>query len=849
MEELESRIELLNNTDPNEKFISNIKSIVEVLADLDIATIETKILVRVLPAIQIRLSNIYSDNYSLFEIIEDQSVNTTISGNLETSFQLTEITQELLHLVYMQCPIVPTQIQSILKSLPLYIKLTAEHWDTSSEAYKSSYIEELSRICEVVKHLYASFLILLERCICIEDNTEQLSLLGQTLIAVCEMPAILSSMDATSIISSWKCFITVSAKHSSLLESYINVSCCIQLLRDDYCRVMESLDGQDPQTYCKQLKVALFLAKIACTTFTQLTELSDIVASELLVFYGKALNFSPEYFVYTNLPNENIELESKLVTVFDELLRHLLVAEGEVFKRQLQSYTKIFKTTDYLEKYSNGFLILINKILAFICDITSDWSGIVINLAESTFTLLSLCHKMLFSERKNAGIFQHLIINLSAAILIHDTTIQSVHMLLKYLLLQNNFFESILALEILSLISSNISSEENLTLLINLLYAVSELHLDVFTHRPDIELLKCLLHRLFQQLPNVFKEQVVKLFKPEQYVEVWKLLGFQYLPMDLAQSALEPIISSMADCVGSLGHDADEEVVINIAESSALITAAPLVHPRGDEILTAMEKFWSFDMTNHILENNLVKYFITRVSGLSAMEIHADVIIMKLKSMINNKAYWISILKICQIILFKRHKTLGAIGFKDMGSLIKSATKTSTLLKELYLQMLKNLNHSQPDILNQLLDSWEASFAHEIFEYLESFKRNPLNSVKNFEYNEKQFIHKCLTWKENVMDYPHPKRFKFENVKEIVEVAKNVPDIRANKENLTRNIKSMPVTNINEEIEEENETMSQVIQRIKGEVKCLIKASTKEKLTPKNVSDLRIIMGQLSSLM
>ncbi|XP_066149712.1 uncharacterized protein [Euwallacea fornicatus] len=849
MEELESRIELLNNTDPNDKFVSNIKSIVKVLTDLDMATIESKILVRVLPAIQIRLSNIYSDNYSLYEIIEDQSVRTTISGNLETSFQLTEIAQELLHLIYLQCPIVPTQIESVLKSLPLYIKLTAEHWNTSSEAYKNSYIEELSRICEVVKHLYASFLILLERCICIEDNAEQLSLLGQTLIAVCEMPAILSSMDASSIISSWKCFITMSTKHSSLLESYINISCCIKLLGDDYCRVMESLKDQDPQIYCKQLKVGFFLAKIACTTFTQLVELSDIVASELLVFYGKVLNFSPEYFVYTNLSNESNELENKLVTVFDELLRHLLVAEGEVFKRQLQSYTKISKNTDYFEKYSIGFLILINKILSFICDITSDWSGLMISLAESTFTLLSLCHKMLFSERKNAEIFQHLIINLSGGILIHDTTIQSVHILLKYLLLQNNFFAAVLALEVLSLVSSNITSEENLTLLINLLYGVSELSLDIFTHRPDIEFLKCLLHRLFQQLPNVFKEQVVKLFRPEQCVEVWRLLGFEYLPVDLVQSALEPIVSSMADCVGSLGYDADEEVVINIAESSALIAAAPLIHPRGDEILTTLEKFWSFDITNQILENNLMKYFTAKVSSLSAMEIHPDVIITKLKCMVSNKAYWISILKMCQIILFRRYKTLGAIGSKDIGLLIKSATETNPVLKELYLQMLKNLNHSQPDILNQLLDSWDSYFAHEVFEYLESFKRNPLNKVKNFEYNERKFIHKCLTWKENVVNYPHPKRFKFDNVKEAVGVAKSLPDMRANKENVTKTFRSAPMTNVNEEVEEENETVSQVIQRIKGEVKCLIKASTNEKLTSKNISDLRILMSQLSSLM
>lgn len=197
---------------------------------------------------------------------------------------------------------------------------------------------------------------------------------------------------------------------------------------------------------------------------------------------------------------------------------------------------------------------------------------------------------------------------------------------------------------------------------------------------------------------------------------------------------------------------------------------------------------------------------------------------------------------------------------QELSGLLKKSIKTDLILQELQFEMLNTLNQSQPDTLNQLLDASEPSIAHHIFEYIDSFRRNPnvylnLNQAGNHKITG--FTHKCLLWREHIeIETPPLKKFKFS---ELLNSKEN--DQPPNKDNFTHvkeqlKMQTKNVSNKNkspaedsERKENEGSLMTDAIESLKGEVKCLMKLKKTEKLTPKNAADLRIIMSQLSSLM
>lgn len=52
----------------------------------------------------------------------------------------------------------------------------------------------------------------------------------------------LCDMDTTAIIPSWKCFLTLTAKYSTLLGGCLDIRIPVKLLTEDVCQIMEALD-------------------------------------------------------------------------------------------------------------------------------------------------------------------------------------------------------------------------------------------------------------------------------------------------------------------------------------------------------------------------------------------------------------------------------------------------------------------------------------------------------------------------------------------------------------------------------------------------------------------------------
>lgn len=197
--------------------------------------------------------------------------------------------------------------------------------------------------------------------------------------------------------------------------------------------------------------------------------------------------------------------------------------------------------------------------------------------------------------------------------------------------------------------------------------------------------------------------------------------------------------------------------------------------------------------------------------------------------------------------------------FSQIAGTISLAVNHKGLLRDIYLDELNNLNHSHNDIINMLreVDNLNVNLAEQIFEYLEKLRRTEdLINVEHYN-NISSFTHMCLPWNNNISNnnpFPPTKRFKFE---ERVEHLNNMPTVpistkKTKKINEVPKIKQQeninPSPNINDDVEDDS-AASDVIDRLKWEVKCLMKICYREKLTAKNCADLRVLMSKMSSVM
>lgn len=170
---------------------------------------------------------------------------------------------------------------------------------------------------------------------------------------------------------------------------------------------------------------------------------------------------------------------------------------------------------------------------------------------------------------------------------------------------------------------------------------------------------------------------------------------------------------------------------------------------------------------------------------------------------------------------------------REATALITVAVRSQTV-RETELEMLAILNHSHKKALNVLLDSLSPGVAKEVFGHIAAFES---------EAKHQEFAHKCLEWG----DHPPAKKIR-------VEDNPRPSPAQSTKKRLnhaTRGLKSPgPIkSECDPKCADDDSSATEVIQRLKGEVKGLLKIGKTEKLTAKNCTDLRILISQLSSLM
>ncbi|CAG9764278.1 unnamed protein product [Ceutorhynchus assimilis] len=788
-----------------------------------------------------KFTNIFSENLDMFETSEDDFVKVIIKLNYGTVLQVTEVILEMLDLVSRNAPVELLHIEPIVVYVPSLVQMYSFHLNNCPELHMETFIHEITEITEAIKHLYGIYLHLLEFSITISSENE---ILSAVLMALCQMPKDFSKIDPKCILSCWKCFNVLTNRYKAYI-GHFDFSVVVKLINEFVCDLLENMNTISE----KQSKVINFIIKILFINIQRnfYDKLSEFV-KDLLIFYIKMYKFI------------NSEVLNEIFKQIEGYLGDLLAEKPHVFKQAIEN----LKIED-MDDCPIGSLRFLNRILQLINGVSFNWP--IIALINYIFDVLPLCQKeLLMPPNQNGWVYQNLIVNMSAAILIHNVNVEGTTLLIKYIL-KEEVFGALLALEVYLLVLRNIPEDDCTRLVINLFNATERLEGVYFTHKPEYIYLKCLLQRIFKFLSHKSKLDLLKVFHPDEHIQVWRFLGFACIQN---QEIFEPVINNTVNYIKELDNYkrrttpfagnqmSSEPIALNIGEGIGLlstITDRNIVKNKITTITSFMDTFLSLDFTTDILNNNLFQYFIMKIRFFDSK------IISKFQILCQNPAYYTSIYRIISSYATSNHQD----ALTEIAMIFPYVFEnTSILFKQLYFEMLRDLKDNKKTSFKVLLERLDAKLANQMFKYFERFDHmNPRSSLSPIHIEMEKFQHNCLKWNQVVMT---PKQMKFDelesqktqqskfneiNVDRGVKRTLELPKVTVKKKSKTNCIKKFEEEKLNSSVGVENDitAVSDVIQNLKSETKCLMKTLKTDKLTAKNANDLKNIIAQLSSLM
>lgn len=173
----------------------------------------------------------------------------------------------------------------------------------------------------------------------------------------------------------------------------------------------------------------------------------------------------------------------------------------------------------------------------------------------------------------------------------------------------------------------------------------------------------------------------------------------------------------------------------------------------------------------------------------------------------------------------------------------------NNVIKQNILEVIVTFQESgKQDIIKDLMKI-SVSVQQEVVDY---FNREVTDSIISKEYysalNNNKFEHECVRW-QTICSNKNSKRRKSEDVStpfshKTKHLVSEQNKLSVYTPHFSRS-KSMPDNTENSQ--SECDTVSEAIMTLKGEVKCLTKILKTDKLSAKNVSELKIIANQLLS--
>ncbi|XP_028137584.2 uncharacterized protein LOC114332074 [Diabrotica virgifera virgifera] len=826
-----------------------------------------------MPALKNTLQKAIDDNFLLSDTCEDDFVLNILKQNLGLLLELVHILKEVLDFFAAQGEICLVDIKYTAITSIEIISSTYDHCRNSSETYKVNFNEDLLDIFKVMQEVHSIYLQIFDTSVilseALQDDTEK-NILLKVLDNLCTVSQNLFFLNLKLLATNWKGYIGIAQKFLDILKDQLDlrkpIGCLASIIDDNLSSLNDPENIKTPQI----VQLTGFLVKVILKLLDIFWDSKEKNVDMIMEFCCSIYSFTPHIFSMLEYPLEIIQL------IDDTIFAHMKpfvwkFMQEEQFLQGFQSKTSLLK------KFPFGLLNVLNVCLEGVVMVENSLKIELDILIRLIFECCKPCFKEYFWPENN---FDDLVVHIAAAVITHDIFYAKIEVILLENILQEEIWTYLLATETWCLILRNSNPRLCADTLLNLVKIYDQLNFGVNTHRLENIYLISFMRRVFGLLPDFSKSQMSR--SVYAFPRVWKKIGFQHFNLPM-KNIVEDVQSKTIESFENIGRDnfTTEDLINLVGNLEALSTVnyqeLNLSHV---DLVNTIASILELPLHNNT--NDTFKYFIAsfcKITNNYLTEFNNKqlyTILNQLALLSSNEFFKIHVCFALRSFCYvNKNKLLGQDGRRIFGTIVtilSNLLNSNNVVKQTVLELLEVLvqNGKEEIVKNTLMNCGNNEIVELVSNFLrknvekQKFNTNYFNSIGELKYRHncvmRTHTHTAKKLKLDI-DVPHQNRDNCAFRKSVqnvdpIQVNNNIEEQTATHAVKLRDYKHRPkskmdppVVAVEDSKGNEDDGIDEVLCRIKGEIKCLTRALKTEKLSSKNVSDLKIITSQLSSLM
>ncbi|KAK9871920.1 hypothetical protein WA026_015168 [Henosepilachna vigintioctopunctata] len=823
-------------------------------------TLEGQLMCHIIPCIKKIFLEVCDENSKMNSV----ELSQTLSDNLKILINLTDFVGIVLELVSLHANSASiSSIRVIFLELPSCFQAIYKHCKESQKKYQTL-MEDCSDILELYRKnqdLHMKFLDILNSISIDSGNQDDVRILIQVLQSILNIMEVLCGMNIKALTDTWKIYIGIVEKYREILI-FESVYCVqeIQILIQQINTFMSSAleNEQIDSRKIQYIKLSGFLLKVGIkimSCFWDHLQLNvfEVLHSFLCTIYNYSLEFLAKWNVKVDIQHC---IQSNLLAVVTTFIADKVLSE--IFLMQLLA------NVDNLTKIGPGCMILDLKIMKFLLSqpfskidylsFSCYVNHIFADIAEYS---LFICESFIKTED---CFFTNLCMTISDCIEIHNNFYDDkMECSLFSNIVGNNLWCHLLASDIWIRLLCIATEDSRRDVVEQLVYAIDKLEIDVLLSFPKAVLLSRFMEKVFNILNEDDISDILKIYPPADHFSLWSIVTFSSVSVN-QKKWIDPLISSLLsklnefDCIQSI----DEMIhTVKILKLISTINFS-FLDSDGDKLLSNIVKLWGFQYEKINMENNFLKFFISNlaiattgyIKHFSENQIYCILEKMKtLSSTIYFKFQLSDLLNAISSRTPKHGNEQNRLNFLISDIFEILFTEGDELLKKLsleaFLQFSENNHYIIINNVSRLLPNMNLEL-HLLKKDDDQYSNERLKKLEIIHLE-----HNCL--KEN----PSKAGSKFSKNDSVLAQSNKAPvyhvPTTSKKTALGYSRGLRCVQNkrmkLNDDVQAEDDSISEVLHRIKSEIKCLKIVLVKDSLTRKNAQDIRMLIDQLQNIL
>ncbi|CAG9856830.1 unnamed protein product [Phyllotreta striolata] len=822
-------------------FETKIRKCLPYMYTLDIAEIDNDFFRWLMPPLKDNLLKVFNNNVLLAELCANTEA---IKDNLIKICKLLDVLKEVLSFLTEKPPVNVGSIKSIAITSIQIISETLDYLKKCSEL-EANFDEDIAlQIFNLLNEVHCLYLQLMGSVLVSEsENTDDIEILVQVLENIFDF-SFLHNLNVKFLIRNWKCFIAILQKFAFIVKNRMDVKKQIKnlnsALSDNFAIILDS-ENSDVVNKYRIIKISEILVKVVLKIFQiwdDKIELLEEIVDFLCLFYSVQFKIS-------TLEHQIVE-QSNLIFI---LVKSFVVAFV-----QDEAFMQVTKDKNFLSsRCKDGLLNFLNTCLE--CLVVIDkLDNLELNiLIRLVFDVVKECYsEFLLPE----NVFDDLVVNIAGSVLVYGEY-KSIELILLENVLEEEFWNYFLAVEVWCLLLRNKRPDFTQQVLISLIDIFDQLEFGTLTYRLEKTQFRYFLHRVYRLLPDNFKCNVMQ--NTNDRMAVWKIMDGQHFPKNMKYFIDQLCQETLEKLNQLVKGDFSKEDFPLLVENLEFLSTVDFKKLRinSSKLADALVCVWTLTFSD-IYNNNLFRYFIVKVFKITSV----------LFAEFNNKQLYMVLNKLLELSLIKHFKVPITFLLSSLCKLNLTCNNISKLISNILINLLRDSNVIVKQNVLEVLDLCHRNkqqtvvadviLEHEnINDLINDYLNRRVNGPNfNFQYfkllGEFKFKHCCVDWRV-IEQEPSRKRFRQSEPENVTEAKQVKPLVEEN--GIKNRLQQFKYKKIDKPAMEENsenkfdesDNVNDVLCRMKGEVKCLVNVLKTDKLTPKNVADLKIIANQLSS--